>query len=82
MGHLVGLGDPTMPPTDVAPQVPPHQSMGSDQETHLQAFSTINSKSAQDEGPKRGITWIDDSPCGMSMLKCTNCVHTHTLQHC
>ena len=31
-----------------------------------QAFSTIDSKSVHDQGPKRGITWIDDSPSGMS----------------
>jgi hypothetical protein len=30
--------------------------MGSGQETHFQAFSTVYSKSVYDQGPKRGIT--------------------------
>ena len=65
-GHLVGPPSPTMASASVAPLVPPHQSMGNGQETHLQAFSTIDSKSVHDQGPKRGNTWIDDSPSGMS----------------
>ena len=79
MGHLVGLASPTMMTANVAQLVRPHQSMGSGQKTHLQDFSTIDSKSVHDQGPKRGITWIADSPCDMLVLKWTNCVHTHNL---
>jgi hypothetical protein len=66
MGHLVAPRGPTMASASVALQVPPHRSVGNGQETHPQAFSTIDSKSVHDQGPKRGITWIDDSPSGMS----------------
>ena len=79
MGHLEVPPGPTMALAGVALQVPPHQSMGNGQETHLQAFSTIDSKSVHDQGSKRGITWIADSPCDMLVLKWTNCVHTHNL---
>ena len=66
MGHLMAPPGLTMALAGVAPLVPPHQSMGNGQETHPQAFSTVVSKSVHDQGPKRGITWIDDSPSGMS----------------
>ena len=65
MGHLVAPPRPTMTPAGVAPLVPPHQSMGNGQETHLQAFFIIYSKLVRDQGLKRGITWIDDSSSGM-----------------
>jgi hypothetical protein len=65
MGHLEAPLGPTMASASMALQVPPHQSMGNGQETHLQAFSTVDSKSVHDQGPKRGITWIDDSSSGM-----------------
>jgi hypothetical protein len=64
MGHLVAPPGPTMAPTGVAPPVPPHQSVGNGQEAHSQAFSTVDSNSVRDQGPKRGITWIADSPSG------------------
>ena len=66
MGHLVAPPGPTMALAGMALQVPPHQSMGNGQETQLQAFSTIDSKSVHDQRPKRGITWIEDPPSGMS----------------
>ena len=66
MGHLVAPPGPTMALAGMALQVPPHQSMGNGQETHLQALSTIDSKSVHDKGSKRGITWIADSPFSMS----------------
>ena len=66
MGHLVVPPGPTMAPTSMAPLVPPHQSMGNGQETHSQASSTVDSKSVHDQGSKRGITWIADSPSCMS----------------
>ena len=81
MGHLVGPTDPTKLPAGVALQVPPRQSMGNGQETYPQAFSTVDSKSVHDQGPKRGITWIANSPCGMSELQWANRVHTHILLH-
>ena len=62
MGHLVVPPGPTMAPAGVAPPVPPHQSKGDAQETHLQAFSMVDSKSMRDQGPKRSIAWIGDSP--------------------
>ena len=65
MDHLVAPSGPTMVLAGVALQVPPHQSVGNGQEAHLQAFSTVDSKLVDDQGPKRGITWIDDSPSGM-----------------
>ena len=66
MGHLVAPPGPTMALVGVAPPLPPHQSVGNGQETHLQAFSTVDSKLVCDQGPKRSITWIGDSPSGMS----------------
>jgi hypothetical protein len=33
------------------------------QETHSQALSTVDFMSVQDQGPRRSITWIADSPC-------------------
>jgi hypothetical protein len=80
-GHLVGPADPTMLPADVAPLAPPHQSMGVAKKHTLQAFSTVDFKSVQDEGPKRGITWIAELILLMSVLKWTKHVHTHTLLH-
>ena len=66
MGHLVAPPGPTMALTGVVPLVPPHQSVVDDQEMHLQAFSTVDFKSVRDQGPKRSITWIGDSPSSMS----------------
>ena len=66
IGHLVAPAGPTMVLSGVALQVPPHQSMGNGQETHSQASSTVDSKSVHDQGSKRGITWIADSPSCMS----------------
>jgi len=66
MGQLEVPPGPTMALAGVALQVPPHQSMGNGQETQPQAFSTVHPKSVHDQGPKRGITWIDDSPSSMS----------------
>jgi hypothetical protein len=81
MGHLVGLANPTMPSADVAPLAPPHQSMGVANKHILQAFSTVDFKSVQDEGLKRGITWIAKLILLMLVLKWTKHVHTHTLLH-
>ena len=66
MTHLVALPGPTMALAGMALQVPPHQSMGNGQQTHLQAFCTIDSKLVHDQGLKRSITWIGDSPSSMS----------------
>ena len=44
-----------------------------------QAFSTVDSKSVHDQGPKRGNTWIDDSPSGMSGAQLDKwCSYTHS----
>jgi hypothetical protein len=51
---------------------------GTGQETHPQAFSTIDSKSVQDQRPKISITWIADSSRHMSVLKWTKWCRTHT----
>ena len=52
MGHLVASPGPTMVPAGMALQVPPHQSVGNDQETHLQAFSAVDSKLVHDQSEK------------------------------
>ena len=52
IGHLVAPAGPTMVLSGVALQVPPHQSVGNDQETHLQAFSAVDSKLVHDQSEK------------------------------
>ena len=51
------------------------------QETHPQAFSTIDPKSVQDQGLKMCITWIVGVTMHMLVLKWTKGLHTHTLLH-
>ena len=83
VGHLVAPPDPTMALAGGAPLVPPHQSVGNDQETHLQDFSTVDSKSVCNQGPKRSITWIADSPSdmpGAQMDKWCSYPHSTTSQ--
>ena len=49
------------------------------QETHSQASSTVDSKSVHDQGLKRGITWIADSPSGMSSAQMDKwCSYPHS----
>ena len=51
------------------------------QETHLQAFFTVDSKSVHDQGPKGGITWIADSPSSMSGVQMDKMVFIPTLYY-
>jgi hypothetical protein len=51
---------------------------GRGQETHPQAFSTIDSKSVQGQRSKISITWIADSSRRMLVLKWTKWRHTDT----
>ena len=81
MGHLVAPSSPTMAPAGVAPQVPPHQSVGNGLETHLQAFSTVDSKWCVIKGQKEASHGLVTQHPVCQVLKWTNGVYTHTLLH-
>ena len=81
MGHLVAPPGPTMVPAGVSPLVPPHQSMGNGQETHLQAFSTVDSKWCVIKGQKEASHGSVTHHLVCQVPKWTNGVHTHTLLH-
>jgi hypothetical protein len=69
MGHLVGVGRPHMAPPDVAPPVPPQQSMGVAMKHTPKLSPPLISSRCMIKGPKEATHGQLDPPC---LCRCSN----------
>ena len=79
MGHLVGPPDPTMPPPDVAPSVPPHQSVGVAKKHTPKPSPPLIPSRCMIKGRKEASHGLMTHNLVCQVLDWTNGAHTHTL---